>query len=184
MKVFKFATALLLAAICVLPTIVRAAADPAAADNSAAQPRRKQASDLFGDSVVARGKGFEIKRSQLDDEVIRLKGMAAARNQNIPPEQSAALEKQVLEQLIQIQLLQSKATDADKAAGKELADKRLAEAKSQLGSDEAFDRRLKAEGLTRDQLMAKWTEAGTAETVVKRELKTNVTPDEAKKYYE
>ena len=180
MKLLKHPFALLMAAVvCLLPMAGR----PAAADNSTA-PAKPKTTDLFGDSVVARGKGFEIKRSQLDDEVIRLKAMAAARNQSIPPEQSSLLEKQVLEQLIQIQLLQSKATDADKVAGKELAQKRLAEAKSQLGSDEAFDRRLKSEGLTRDQLVSKWTDAGTAETVVKRELKPNVTEDEAKKYYE
>jgi parvulin-like peptidyl-prolyl isomerase len=185
MKLLKYVFAWLLSAMfCLIPLTGRSAAAPAAADNSTALSKPKQATDLFGDAVVAKGKGFEIKRSQLDDEVIRLKGMAAARNQAIPPEQSAALEKQVLEQLIQIQLLQSKATDADKAAGKELAQKRLAEAKSQLGSDEAFDRRLKSEGLTRDQLVNKWTDAGTAETVVKRELKANITEDEAKKYYE
>jgi peptidyl-prolyl cis-trans isomerase C len=183
MKLSKYAMLLLLSACCLVPGLGRAAADPAV-DNSAGQTKRKQATDLFGDAVVARGKGFEIKRSQLDDEVIRLKSMAAARNQTIPPEQSSALEKQVLEQLVQIQLLQAKATDADKAAGKELADKRMAEAKTQLGSDEAFDRRLKSEGLTRDQLMSKWTEAGTAETVVKRELKSNITAEEARKYYD
>src|SRR5436309_2800893 len=131
MKLSKYSSALLLAAVCLLPVAGRSAATPAA-DNPATPPKPKSP-DLFADSVVARGKGFEIKRSQLDDEVIRLKAMAAARNQTVPPEQSNLLEKQVLEQLIQIQLLQSKATDADKAAGKELADKRLAEARSQLG---------------------------------------------------
>lgn len=182
MKLLKYAFALLLAATCLAPVPGRSAAAPAA--DTAANPPKAKSPDLFADTVVARGKGFEIKRSQLDDEVIRLKAMAAARNQSVPPEQSSLLEKQVLEQLIQIQLLQSKATDADKAAGKELADKRLAEARSQLGSDEAFDRRLKSEGLTREQLMSKWIDAGTAETVVKRELKPTVTEDEAKKYYE
>src|SRR5882672_6998891 len=117
---------LLLAAIWLLPSPARSAEGQAGAD--AARPKTKTA-DLFSDAVVAKGKGFEIKRSQLDDEVIRLKGLAAARNQPIPPEQSSQLEKQILEQLIQIQLLQSKATDADKTAGKDLAQKRLQDAK-------------------------------------------------------
>ena len=37
-----------------------------------------RATELFGDSVVAKGKGVEIKRSQLDDEFIRAKSQAAA----------------------------------------------------------------------------------------------------------
>src|SRR3954463_9431925 len=103
MKLLKYALVLLLAVAGLAPIAGHSAAAPAAGENPAAPAKPKGPSDLFGDSVVARGKGFEIKRSQLDDEVIRLKAMAAARNQNIPPEQSSALEKQVLEQLIQIQ---------------------------------------------------------------------------------
>src|SRR5947209_2008175 len=181
-SVFRTVCLLLMPAVWCLPSVARPAAAPATNVPAVTKPGR--AEDLFGDAVIARGKGFEIKRSQLDDEVIRLKSMAAARNQSVPPEQSKQLEKQVLEQLIQIQLLQAKATDADKTAGKEMAEKRLAEAKSQLGSDQAFDLRLKSEGLTREQLLSKWTEAGTAENVVKRELKPNVSDDEAKKFYE
>ena len=73
---------------------------------------------------------------------------------------------------------------ADKAAGKALAEKRLAEAKTKLGSEEALNRQLKLMGTTREEVLAKWTESATAETVLKRELKVNVTDEDAKKYYE
>ena len=146
-------------------------------------PRLKP-TDLFGNTVVAKGKGVEVKRSQLDDEVIRIKAQAAARGQNIPPEQMAMMEQQMLEQLIQVQLLQAKATEADKAAGKALAEKRFEEAKTKLGSEEALNRQLKLMGATREEVLAKWTESATAETVLKRELKVNVTDEDAKKYYE
>src|SRR2546423_13933261 len=119
MKLIPYTFALLLGTVVwLLPSTGRTAAAPET--NNSAVPKSKSTSDLFGDSVVAKGKGFEIKRSALDDEVIRLKSMAAAHNQAVPPEHSNQLEKQVLEQLIQIQLLQAKATDADKVAGKEL----------------------------------------------------------------
>ena len=39
---------------------------------------------LFGDPVVARGKGFEIKRSELDQVMMGVKSTAAARGQTIP----------------------------------------------------------------------------------------------------
>ena len=158
-------------------TVPAASADPST-------PKSPASTDLFGDSVVAKGKGFEIKRSQLDEEVFRLKGQVAARGRTISPEESLGLEKQVLDQLIQLALLRAKATDAEKAAAKEAADKRIEEAQTALGSDEAFNRRLKAEGLTREQLLNKWTEGVAAESAAKREMNVKVTDADAKKYYE
>ena len=160
-----------------------AAPDRPASTNSTAKPALK-ASDLFGNKVVAKGKGIEVTRGQLDDEVIRIKAQAAARNQNIPPEQMGQMEQQILEQLIQVQLLQAKATEADKAAGKVLAEKRLVEATTRLGSDEALNRQLKLMGATREEVLAKWTESATAETVLKRELKVNITDDDTRKYFD
>jgi len=182
MRLLRISAGLLLVAGLTVTSRGWAADAPGVDGVKSSKPNKN--TELFGDSVVAKGKGFEIKRSQLDDEVIRLKALSAARNQPIPPDQAPLLEKQILEQLIQIQLLLGKATEADKAKGKELAQQRLDDAKKQLGSDEAFTRRLRSEGLTQDQLFAKWTEAGTAESVVKRDLKTTVTEDDAKKYYE
>ena len=152
------------------------------ADTKPAKPLNS--TELFGDSVVAKGKGFEIKRSQLDDEVFRLKGQVAARGRNLSPDESAALEKQVLDQLIQLAILKLRTTDADKKAATEVATKRLDDAQTALGSDEAFKRRLRAEGLTREQLLAKWTEGAAAETAAKRELDVKITDEEAKKYYD
>ena len=120
----------------------------------------------------------------MDEEVIRIKSQASARGQNIPPEQMGVMERQILEQLIQVQLLDARATPADKAAGKALAEKRLAEATTRLGSEEALNRQLKLMGATREEVLVKWSESATAETVLKRELKVNVTDADAKKYYE
>jgi len=141
-------------------------------------------SDLFPDAVVAKGKGVEIKRSQLDDTVGSIKATYAARGQPLPPEHIAMLEQQVLDRLIQIQLLLTKATDADKAKGKELCAKRLADIKTRAGSEEALNRQLKSVGTSQEDLRAKMTEESTAETVLERELKVNVTDDDVKKYYE
>jgi peptidyl-prolyl cis-trans isomerase C len=159
------------------------AATPGSNDTSPAKPSDKTA-DLFGDKVVAKGKGVEVKRSQLDEEVVRIKAQAAARGQAIPPEHMPMIEPQILDQLIQVQLLQSKATESDKVIGKDLAEKRIDEARTRLGSEESFNLRLKAEGLTKEILLAKWTESAIAETVVKRELKADVPDAEVKKYYE
>ena len=139
---------------------------------------------LFGNTVVAKGKGVEVTRAQLDDKVIRLKAQAAGRGQNIPPEHMAMVDQQVLEQLIQVQLLQGKATAEDKAAGKTLAEKRFEEAKTKLGSEEALNRQLKLMGTTRTEVLTEWTDSATAENVLKRELKVNITDADAQKYYD
>jgi len=124
MKIFTKPLILLCAAATLLS--VRAAEEPAA---TPAKPVIK-VSDLFTNSIVAKGKGLSISRSQLDDALISIKTGAAARGQTIPPEQMTLLEQNILQRLIQVQLLNSKATDADKAAGKEAVAKRIAELKT------------------------------------------------------
>jgi len=157
---------------------------PASTNAAAATKPAANPTSLFGNTVVAKGKGVEVTRAQLDEKVIRLKAQAAGRGQSIPPEQMAMVDQQVLDQLIQVQLLQSKATDADKAAGKALAEKRFEEAKTKLGSEDALNRQLKLMGTTRDEVLAEWTDSATAESVLKRELKVNITDADAKKYYD
>lgn len=163
----------------------RAATDTPApgAPAALATPAAPKTSELFGDSVVAKGKGVEVKRSQIDEEMIRFKSQAAARGQRIPTDQVGLIETRILQQIIQLQLLNARATDADKVLGRETAQKRVSEARAQLGDEEMFNMRLKAEGLTQEQLLAKWSEAATAETVIKREIKVEVSDDTITKFY-
>jgi peptidyl-prolyl cis-trans isomerase C len=141
-------------------------------------------SDLFGNTVVAKGKGVEVKRGELDADVIRAKSQLAANGRPVSPDQTTAMEQQILDQLINVQLLRAKATDADRAAGKAAALKRFEDVKSKLGTEEALKRQLTLMGATQDEVIEKWSEALTAEAVLKRELKINITDADAKKYYD
>src|SRR6187399_2719909 len=87
------------------------------ATNAEAKPVDKVAA-LFGDEVVAKGKGVEVKRGQLDEEVIRIKSQLAAAGQPIPAAQVKMVEQNILDQMIALQLLKGKATDEDKASAK------------------------------------------------------------------
>lgn len=158
-----------------------AVSDPS---NAAPAKAADKLDGLFDDAVIVKGKGIEIKRSQFDDEVVRAKAQYVASGRTFQPEQMPMLEQSVLNTLIQIQLLVSKATEADKIAGKEMADKRLEEAKAHLGSDDKVNMQIKLMGMTREEFVAKLAQQGTAEAVVKRELKVNVTDDEVKKFYD
>jgi peptidyl-prolyl cis-trans isomerase C len=146
---------------------------------SAAQP-----STPSGDTILAKGKGVEIRRSQLDKEVMAVKSQVAAEGRTVKPEQNIQVERQVLEQLINIKLLEAIATAADKAAGKAAAESRLVAAKASIGSDEAFDAELKRLGTTRQALLAKWIQALTGEAVLKREFKVSITDQEVRKFYD
>ena len=170
----------------VAPLPMRGAApdQPATTNSAAASKPAAKLNELFPDKVIAKGKGVEVSRNQLEDEIIRFKAQVAGRGQTVPPEQMDMMERQLLEQLIQVQLLRAKATEADKAAGKTTADKRFEEAKTKLGSEDALNRQLKLMGVTREEVQAKWTESATAESVLKRELKVNITDADAKKYYD
>jgi peptidyl-prolyl cis-trans isomerase C len=143
----------------------------------------RNSSELFPDEVVARAKGIEIKRSQLDRELVRLKAQALGAGQRIAPEHVNMLEPRVLDQLIQLRLLNNRASEADKVLGRETAEKRLAEARTRLGSEELFNARLKAESLTAEDLLARWTEAATADSVIKREIAVQVSDADVTKFY-
>lgn len=177
-------TFVLLLAVAPLLAASATAAEPASTNTpSPAKPVIK-ASDLFADTTVAKGKGLEIKRSQLDEALISLKSSLASQGQNVPPEQMTTFEQSVLDRLIQMQLLLGKATDADKAKGKEDSAKRFDEIKTRIGSDESLVRHLKSVGLTTDQFKGKMTEEATAQAALERELKINVSDDDIKKFYD
>lgn len=144
-----------------------------------AKPETK-AADLFPDTVVAKGKGVEIKRSQLDEEVIRVKAPYTLRGMQAPPQ----LDAQVLNQMIQLELLKSKSTPDERAAATKEAAKMMEDAKKNLGSDEALNLQLKAKDLTREQLLSKWTDGEIAKAVLVRELKITISDDEVKKFYD
>ena len=139
---------------------------------------------LFGDPVIARGKGFEIKRSELDEVMMGIKSTAAARGQTIPPGQLTQIEGQLLGQLIQVQLLLQKTTDADKSNGVQKTDLQMKALLERFGSQEVFERQMKAAGMTIADLRSKIVQKLTAEAVLIRELNVTVTDAEAKQFYD
>ena len=151
---------------------------------SSAPPAATDASARAGDAILAKGKGVEIRRSQLDKEVRSAKAQVEARGRAVRPDQTVQVERQVLEQLINFQLVAAKATAADQAAGKARAEERWVKAKTQAGSAEALDAQLKLMGATRDDVLAKWTEALTGESALKREFNIKITDQDIKKYYD
>ena len=173
MKLKLILSAALIAGVC----STQAATQPAAAGTNA-NPQAAMTA-LFGDPAVVKGKGFEIKRSDLDQVVSGAKANAAAAGQQLPPD----FEISVLNQLVTIQMLLQQANAADQTAGQVEADLQYTNLLQKFQSPDAFERQLKAVGMTVADLRAKATQEAVAKTALKRLLNINITDEDAKDYY-
>src|SRR5665213_3946412 len=176
MKLSLFLSAALMAGVMAARAATQNAAQLTADTN--ANPQVAMTA-LFGDPAVAKGKGFEIKRSDLDQVVSGAKANAAAAGQQLPRD----FEISVVDQLITIQLLLQQATPADQAAGKIEADLQYTNLSKRFPSPEAFARQLTAVGMTVAELRAKATQEAVAKAALKRELNISISDDDAKDYY-
>jgi peptidyl-prolyl cis-trans isomerase C len=180
MKLFNGFFCALLGAAVISPNLAKA--DDKAVTNTAAGSNAAPAmklDELLPDVTVARGKGFEIKRSQLDQTIISIRSSIAAQGKNITPEQMPIVEVQCLDRLILVQILNGMANDAEKARGKAEADKRL-ELFQRRG--DVLQRQLKALGMTQESLYKNWSQEATFQEVLRD--KVTVTDDQVKKYYD
>src|SRR5437764_13946489 len=100
-----------------------AAADKPDAAPASPPARAVTMTDLFGDPVLARGQGLEIKRNQLEEAFTAWKANLAARGQSIGEDQRAFREIQLLDKLIITQLMINRATAGDKTVAKGQAEK-------------------------------------------------------------
>jgi parvulin-like peptidyl-prolyl isomerase len=156
--------------------------DAPASTNSAAKAPSLDA--LFGDSIVAKGKGVEVKRNDLDSAVVKTKAMYASRNIPAPSD----LEPQALKNLVIQQLILAQATDADRTKGKTNFEARLAKVKEDNHlTDEDFDKRISMQlfgGETREQWNKQNIDITTIPVVLERELKINITDADIKAFYD
>jgi parvulin-like peptidyl-prolyl isomerase len=134
---------------------------------------------LFGDPVIAKGDGFEIKRSALDQLLVGAKGQAAAAGKELPADYDVGL----LNRLISIQMLLQTATAADKAAGEKESETQFTNILQHFGTEAALQRQLKAVGMTEAEMRSKATQEATAKAALQRSLNVTVTDDEVKKFY-
>jgi peptidyl-prolyl cis-trans isomerase C len=156
-----------------LPTIVRAETP----DKTAT---------MFADPVVATGKGFEIKRSQLDEAFIDYNATLVARGVTITDQDRVTLRSNLLQHLIIDKILIQKATEDDKAAIKKLVDDNIAQARTNAPTPEAFDEQIKATGMTLTQVRDRAMEEQLCRRILVRESTNGivVTDSEVKKFYE
>jgi parvulin-like peptidyl-prolyl isomerase len=154
---------------------------------SAVLSSRSFAADDFAiGPVLAKGKGLEIRRSQLDDAFIAFRANLAARGQNIPETKREAAEAQLLDRMIITQLLVNKATAADREHSKSNAVRFLADSRKMASSEQDFVRHLKSLGMTLAQFTNRVGEQAVSEEVINREIKSKITisEEQMKKFWD
>jgi len=144
------------------------------------------AKSLFPDDTLCKGKGIEIKRSQVDEAFVQFKANLTARGQDLPEGKRDLVESQLLDRLVISKLLVNRATEEDKKKARTAADKFVASTKQQAGSDQSFQRQLGAMNFTTGQFDAQVLERAICEEVVDRELRShvNITDEQLKKFYD
>jgi peptidyl-prolyl cis-trans isomerase C len=170
---FPALPALLACALLQIPATLRAAAPDTAAP-------------LFSDPVVATGKGFEIKRSQLDDAFIDYNANMVASGRTIADQDRPLIRSKLLEHLVINQILLQKATDEDKSTVMKLIDDQIAQARSNAPSPEAFEQQLKATGMTLAQVREKMQQERLCQRILIRENTNGIVTTDAdiKKFYQ
>ena len=136
-------------------------------------------SDLFDDPVIVRGKGVEVKRSQVEDAFTAFAANLAARGQNLAEEHRSIREAQLLDRLVITRLLINRANTNDQTRARELSEKFIADARRVAASEEMFRRQLKAAGMSQEAFTNRVMEQALAEAVIERELKPKVSVTDA-----
>jgi parvulin-like peptidyl-prolyl isomerase len=175
------------------PTLPRLALAAALALSSFLAPLRAGAQaktnvldSLFPDPVIAKGKGFEIKRSVLDDAFVTYQTEMARQKQYVPTAARNQVESNILEHLIVNKIENQKATDEEKKKVRDMVTTEVEKYRKSAPSEQAFQDELKATGSTMDQLLERGMEEQLGKTVLIRELvSSNAISDEAiKKFYD
>lgn len=164
-----------------LPSIVHAQTN--AATNTTP---KKAAESLFANPVVAKGKEFEIKQSELEDAFIDFKANMASRGQAVPETERTNTESNLLQRLIITKVLVNRATDADREKAKKATDKLIADARKQFPTEELFNQQLKSTGMSFEQFQTRAHEQTLCEIVIEREVKSKIEikEEEARKFYD
>jgi peptidyl-prolyl cis-trans isomerase C len=138
------------------------------------------------DALVAKGKGFEVKTSELTDLFVQYCARAAAQGQPVPEEQRELLRSNLLQHLILGKILVQKATDEDRAKTKELIEKAISESRAKAGSEDAFNLQIQATGMSLDQIRSNAFKEQLPSNVLIRETSGDVkiSDADAKKYYD
>jgi parvulin-like peptidyl-prolyl isomerase len=141
--------------------------------------------DLFDNPVIAKGRGFEIRQQELDDNFRALKSTLATQGQTMPPAQEPAARKRLLDRLILAKVVEQRATDEDRKNARKRADEFIQQTKAKALNEASYARQLLAVGMTVEKFEQRAYEQALVEEVLNREIraKLTVSDDEINAFY-
>ena len=141
---------------------------------------------LFGDRALARGKGFEVMKSDVDMAVLEYKANLAAGGQRLPPGQTTQLRTMIRDRIVALKVVLGLASEADRAKGKETAEKFIKAARAESKTTREYERKLMTRGFTVDRWESQIVEKEISNVVLGRVLraKFSVSDQEVKEYYD
>jgi len=112
--------------------------------------------------------------------------LVSTRNQTIPDGQRSQIASQMLDRIVLTRIVEQRASEADKAKAREVAEKFLADTRSKARSAEAYRRQLVASGIKPETFERRAYEQALVETVIDREVKAGVavTDEQVRDLYE
>lgn len=149
-------------------------------------PATVAAADVFGDEVLAKGKGILVRRADLEQALSEFRSAAVAQGRRIGEAEQAEVEKKMLDRLLLTRLVKLKATDEDLAKARESADRVMADTRRRAISEDSLRRQLLVMGMTPEGFEERVRDQALAEVVLEREVKAKieVSEKELKQYYE
>jgi peptidyl-prolyl cis-trans isomerase C len=140
----------------------------------------------FADPIVATGKGFAIKRSQVDEAFLNYIVTSAATGGAIPDQDRPMIRSNLLQHLIINQILLQKATADEKLETQKMVDDAIADARKRAPSPEAFDAQIKATGMSLEQVRNRAVEEQLCRRVLINETTNGivVSDQDIKKFYD
>ena len=112
------------ATLALLGVMVIAASGVQADETTKAEPSKAavDAKQIFPDDTLCKGKGVEIKRSQVDEAFVQFKANLIARGQVLSESKRDLAESQLLDRLVITKLLVNRANEEDKKKARTAAD--------------------------------------------------------------
>jgi parvulin-like peptidyl-prolyl isomerase len=140
--------------------------------------------DFFKDMIVARGKGFEISRSELDKAIITTKANRAGQGIPLSRQELVTMESQILDKMITTRLLLLKSTEKQQKRGEQQAAALLSKMAAQHPTREAFEQALMVTGMSLPYFEEQIKEQSTVKIVIDDDLKEGyLIPDAAARQY-
>lgn len=149
-------------------------------------PAGSSLSPLFADKVVARGRGVEIKASELESIVLSARVTLSLQGTVLDDAGKAALTVQALDDLLLMRLLVVKAKPDEKSAGYIAAKTSFERERKAFLTESAFILQIESRGMGTNTFRDRLYEEALAKKVFEREFHSEIkiTPVQVQKYYE